>query len=251
VSSTTWTPTEVGSNAGRHLCSLWRAVEAQHRVSTIALVDTLEEQALLEELLEDSKPALPPEAKGLHYLLSTPFRYPPSPYGSRFRGPIDPGVFYGADEIRTACAELGYWRWRFLMDCPGLEAIDAKPQTVFRTQISTTAVDLRRSPFVVSATLWTHPTDYIHCQQFASLARQAEVGAIRYESVRDPKKGECVAVLHPRAFKDAPLEVQTWLLSVAPRKVFWHRDSPISPETFEFDMHVWATRSAVNQSKTG
>jgi hypothetical protein len=238
VSSTTWTPTEVGSNTERLRCALWRAVEAQHRVSTIALVDTLEEQALLEEVLEDSKPALPPGAEGLHYLLSTPFRYPPPPGGSSFRSPIDPGVFYGADEIRTACAELGYWRWRFLMDCPPLEAIESKPQTVFRAQISTTAVDLRKSPFVVSSTRCTHPTNYTYCQQFASVAREAAVGAIRYESVRDPKRGGCIAVLHPQAFTDAPLEVQTWLLSVARRRVFWHRDSPISAETFEFEMHV-------------
>jgi len=236
VSSTTWTPTEVVSNAGRLQCGLWRAVEAQHRVSTIALVDTLGEQALLEEILEASKPALPREGVGKHYLLSTPFRYPPSPYGSRFRSPIDPGVFYGADEIRTACAELGYWRWRFLMDCPALEAIDAKPQTVFRAQVSTTAVDLRRPPFVAEAASWTHPGDYAQCQQFASVVRQTDVGAICYESVRDPKKGGCTAVLHPRALTDAPLEVQTWLLSVARRTVFWHRDSPISPETFEFRM---------------
>ena len=236
MSSTTWTPTEVESNTRRLHCALWRAVDAQHRVSTIALVDTLEEQALLEELLEDSKPALPLEAEGLHYLLSTPFRYPPPPGGSRFRSPIDPGVFYGADEIRTACAELGYWRWRFLMDCPELTAIDAKPQTVFRAHISTIAVDLRAPPFLASANAWTHSTNYTHCQQFASVAREAAVGAIRYQSVRDPKKGGCIAVLSPRAFTDAPLEVQTWLLSVARLRVFWHRDSPISPETFEFEM---------------
>jgi hypothetical protein len=213
-------------------------VEAQHRVSTIALVDTLEEQALLEQLLEDSKPALPPQAKGLHYLLSTPFRYPPPPRGSRFRSPIDPGVFYGADEIRTACAELGYWRWRFLMDCPALEAIDAKPQTLFRTDIATAAVDLRKPPFAVDAVAWTHPTDYTHCQQFASVARESAVGAICYESVRDPEKAGCIAVLHPQAFTDRPLEVQTWLLSIARRKVFWHRDSPLSAETFQFDMNA-------------
>ena len=56
---------------------LWRGVEAQHRVATMRLVDDLQEQALLERLLEDSKPRLPPEAKGAHYLLFTPFRYAP------------------------------------------------------------------------------------------------------------------------------------------------------------------------------
>ena len=34
----------------------WRLVEAQHWVSTLPLVDTLEEQARLEQILEDTKP---------------------------------------------------------------------------------------------------------------------------------------------------------------------------------------------------
>ena len=94
--------------------ALWRAVEAQHVVSTMALVDSIEEQHVLERLLDETKPSIPAAAAHLHWLLFTPFRYPPPPGGSRFRGPNDPGVFYGADEIRTACAELGYWRWRHL-----------------------------------------------------------------------------------------------------------------------------------------
>ena len=65
------------------------------------------------------KPPVPAGARTLHYLLFTPFRYPPPPGGSRFRGPNDPGVFYGADEVRTACAELGYWRWRHLLRLAG------------------------------------------------------------------------------------------------------------------------------------
>ena len=41
----------------------------------MSLVDTLEEQALLEEVLDDSKPAVPEDCRNLHYLLFTPFRY--------------------------------------------------------------------------------------------------------------------------------------------------------------------------------
>ena len=39
---------------------LVRLVENQGQVATLQLVDTLEEQALLEQLLESSKPSLPP-----------------------------------------------------------------------------------------------------------------------------------------------------------------------------------------------
>src|SRR5690349_24755031 len=93
----------------------WRAVEAQHVVSTLRLTgNDPEQQDLLERILEESKPALPAAAEGLHYLLATPFRYPPLRSGSRFRAWPDPGVLYAALERRTACAEMGYWRWRFV-----------------------------------------------------------------------------------------------------------------------------------------
>ena len=152
MSSTTWTARAVASSAAAFEGELWRAVEAQHVVATTALVDTLEEQHTLERLLEEGKPAIPLAARRLHWLLFTPFRYPPPPRGSRFRGPADPGVFYGADEIRTACAELGYWRWRHLQDSPALAAMPTKPQTLFRSRVAAPCVDLRKPPFVLSST---------------------------------------------------------------------------------------------------
>ena len=70
-----------------------------------------------------------------------------SPFGSRFRAPTEPGVWYGAEALRTACAELGYWRWRFLTDALALESLGPSPQTVFQASIDTRAVDLTRAPF--------------------------------------------------------------------------------------------------------
>jgi len=235
VCSTTWTPLEVASNSHPVELKAWRAVEAQHLVSTLALVDSLDEQHELELLLESSKPALEQPLQGLHWLLFTPFRYPPLPTGSRFRGPHHPGVLYAAEEIRTACAELGYWRWRFLMDSPDLVAIAAKPQTVFRLAVAASAVDLRAEPFREERAAWTHPSDYSSCQSFAATTRDASVEAIRYESVRDPEHGTCVAVLSPTALaKREPLEAQTWLLSVTRAKVFWHRNNVIESSQLEF-----------------
>ena len=237
--STTWTPTAVASSAARVALRAWRAVEAQHRVSTIRLVDSLEEQAELERLLDDSKPAQPDTPPGLHWLLATPFRYPPLPQGSRFRGPAEPGVFYGADERRTACAELGYWRWRFLQDSPALVALQALSQTLFIASIDALAVDLREPPFSGDAAAWQHPLDYGPCQAFARVARAAGIAAIRYLSVRDPQAGGCVAVLVPQAFVAADLAEQAWRLTVTRTRVFWHRDSALHAESFEFDAAAW------------
>src|SRR4028118_850498 len=94
--------------AGQIATKILRAVEAQHVVSTSRLTgNDPESHDLLEQLIEQSKPTLPVQTAGLHYLLATPFRYPPRTHGSRFRGIADPGVFYGAVERRTACFELG------------------------------------------------------------------------------------------------------------------------------------------------
>ena len=241
MSSRTWTPRAVASSARAARFSLWRAVESQHIVATTALVDTLDEQHVLERLLDESKPPVPEGASRLHYLLFTPFRYAPPPGGSRFRGPNDPGVFYGAEEVRTACAELGYWRWRHLLDTPALTAMPSRPQTVFHTRISSETVDLREPPFARDRAAWTHPSDYGDCQRFAVVAREAPVGAIRYESVRDPQHGGCCAVLTWRAFaKPAPTEWQTWTLSVTRERVVWQRTATERVEEFEFPAATFA-----------
>ena len=243
MSSTTWTRIAVESEARRADFKLWRAVEAQHVVSTMALVDSVAEQTLLESLIEAQKPAPPASADDLHWLLYTPFRYPPLPGGSRFRAPTDPGMFYGADEIRTCCAELGYWRWRFLMDSPGLGALEGRPQTIFRVAVATTMVDLRRPPFLRDRRQWTDREDYAPTQAFARVAREAALGAIRYESVRDPDHGGCGAVLTPAAFAEkTPQDVQSWWLSVTPDRVIWRNAGITRSEAWEFATSLFTKR---------
>ncbi|MEJ0099205.1 MAG: RES family NAD+ phosphorylase [Pseudomonadota bacterium] len=234
MSSTTWTPAAVASEGRHWQGQLWRAVEAQHRVSTLRLVDTLAEQSQLEALLETSKPTLP-ESKPRHYLLLTPFRYPAvHPGGSRFRSATDPGVFYGADEVRTACAELGYWRWRFLMDSPALERLAALPHTLFQAGVAGLAIHLTEAPFTQDAARWNSRQDYSACQHVAGVARAAHLDLIRYRSVRDPDSGMCAAVLQPAALVTEPLVEQTWRLAVTRERVQWRRDSALHVESFEF-----------------
>lgn len=226
--------------ARRFAGNVWRAVEAQHVASTMVLVDTLDEQKVLEDVLEEGKPAMPASAARLDYLLATPFRYRPPPGGSRFRGDNDPGVFYAADAVRTACAELGYWRWRHLADSPGLASMPTKPQTVFRAKIAAAAVDLRAPPFAADRARWTDPDDYGACQALARAAREAGVQAIRYESVRDPEHAGCCALLTPDGFASRThADLQTWWLSVFRDRVVWQRSESPSGESFEFLASGW------------
>lgn len=232
MSLITWTPLAVSSESRPWRAHVWRIVEAQHIASSMKLVDSASEQDLLETLLDESKPRLSKSLMQLDYLLATPFRYPPRQGGSRFRGPIDPGVFYGAESIRTACAELGFWRWKFLSDAVDLKAIEPVAHTAFRVEIATNRIDLRIAPFDRDANLWSHLTDYSHTQALAQIAREAGTGAIVYTSVRDPDLSWCAALLTYEGFvkKKPDSEQQTWWLTVNQKRVVWRRDR----ESFSF-----------------
>lgn len=225
MSSITWTPTALAAEARRWAGEGWRVVEAQHAAATMKLVDSVEEQVLLEDLLEAAKPPLPAATRGLHYLLATPFRYPPLPRGSRFRAAGEPGVFHAAERLATACAELGYWRWRFLRDAPALTRIDAVAHTAFKAGFRVLAIDLRKPPLVRDARHWRDPDSYAATQELARRTREAGVEAIRYASVRDPRHGGCVALLTPAGFaaKSPRGTPQTWWLSVRPDRALWVR----------------------------
>lgn len=210
----------------------WRAVEHQYTISTRKIVDSDAEQELLENLLEnESKPPIPPEAKGLDYLLFTPFRYTPGPrHGSRFRrsGP-GPGVFYAAERIRTALAEIAYYRYRFFLVAQHATLPKrALALTVFSVPYKTLkCLDLfyelrsRRMD-------WMNPDDYSETQALAYSARAAGIEVIRYESVRDPEHAANLALLTPSVFsRKQPQETQTWILFLSEREASFRR--PHSP----------------------
>src|SRR5579872_1470893 len=115
MSQDIWTRCEGPSRVGPLATSAWRVVEAQHKVSTRRLVDTLAEQEILEQIVDEVKPPPPsgPEFKGLHYLLFTPFRHPPLLRGSRFGSPTERSLWYGASDVETSLAEKAYYQLLF------------------------------------------------------------------------------------------------------------------------------------------
>jgi hypothetical protein len=219
--SPTWTPDALSSEARTYQGRCWRLVEAQHRVSTLKLVDTLDEQALLEDLIEETKPPVPPECRHLDYLLATPFRYGAIyPHGSRFRrAGRTLGVYYAAEEPRTAVAEVAYYRLLFFAESPGTPwPSDPGEYTAFAAAVATErAIDLTLPPLSRDRALWTRRTDYAATQDLADAARAAVIELIRYESVRDPQAGANMALLTCRAFAEPrPVERQTWRIRLSP-----------------------------------
>ncbi|MFS8111607.1 RES family NAD+ phosphorylase [Rhizobium jaguaris] len=219
-----WTPAALSSEARPISGRYWRLVEAQHQVSTLKLVDTLEEQALLEHLLEESKPALPPECVGLDYLLATPFRYGAIyPYGSRFRrAGRTLGVFYASEQVETALAEMSFYRLLFFGDSPETPLpANAAEYTAFAAAIATNeAIDLTHSPLDRDREAWTDPVGYEACQSLADAARAGGIQAILYRSVRDPQGGKNIALLTAHAFAERePVERRTWRIRLSPTGV--------------------------------
>jgi len=215
MSSIISTPAELLSSARPATGRSWRVVEAQHRVSSAKLTDIEPEQSLLEDLIEESKPNIPPECQHLDFLLATPFRYgAPYPKGSRFRKAGQTlGVFYSSESVDTAIAELSFHRLLFFAESPDTKwPTNAGEFTAFAVEYATgRSVDLTRAPFDDRSTRWMHPTRYDECQELAELARGADIEAVKYASVRDPRNRLNTALLTCRAFAQAkPVDRQTW-----------------------------------------
>jgi hypothetical protein len=238
MSSSTWTPAALSSDARSLAGICWRLVEAQHHVSTLKLLDTVDEQKVLEDLIEATKPPLPPECRDLHYLLSTPFRYGAVyPIGSRFRrAGMTEGIFYASETAQTAVAEMTFYRLLFFAESPNTPwPSNPAEYSAFSVKYATKkAIDLTRVKYDADRTLWMHVTDYSHCQAFADAARAAKIEVIRYASIRDPAQGINLALFTCRAFASPkPINQQTWHIRLSEAGAQAICEAPKSGITFD------------------
>ena len=131
------------------------------------------------------------------------------------------GIWYGGDSLETACAEVAYWRDRFIIQSAGLAKDDSElvtRHTFFRAVADGVAIDLTSEPWSVRGETWTHPTDYTGTQALAGEARSRGIEWIRYASVRSPGAQEprspgahCAAVLSvPALAKALPQDFDEW-----------------------------------------
>jgi hypothetical protein len=204
---------------------LLRLVESQEQVATTSLVDNLAEQSLLEDLLESSKPPRRPGTERLHYLLASPFRYPPLRHGSRFGSRFEPGIFYGAAGLETALAEGAYYRLVFYsaMREPPPYGRLLTQHTLFRARYrSDRAVRLQDPPCAAFECVLRHPSDYGPTQRLGRHLRDSGLDLIQYRSARDPEGGLNLALLEPTALASRrPLDPVPWLCETGPDGVVY------------------------------
>jgi hypothetical protein len=198
----------------------WRVVEAQHKVSTRRLVDTLEEQAILEQIVDEVKPRVPSEAEfhGLHYLLFTPFRHPPLLRGSRFGSAAERSLWYGAEKIETSLAEKAYYQLLFLQGTKAELKNLSCDWSAFSVNIVTPrGVDLTSTNFSEFRSELISPSTYAVTQRLGADLRAAGVVGFLFSSARCPKRGKAVGLFEPAFSSPNPGELQTWKCMVTPK----------------------------------
>lgn len=206
-------------------CWLWRGVETQYASATRILVDTLDEHDVLEALLESSKPQLAQirhKSAQKHFLLTMPFRYQPA-HDGRFRKAGQGGIWYGARQLRTACAEVAYWRMRFIRDSEALAACNITTHhTFFAASAEGRGIDLAAPPWNALRKYWL-ADDYQATQRLAESACENGIDLICYESARD-NGGICVAVFNPEILSEPrgglDASRQQWVCTASARHVF-------------------------------
>jgi hypothetical protein len=191
-----------------------RLVESQEQVATNTLVGSLDRQAILEDLLETTKPRLRKGTEHLHYLLAAPFRYPPLKHGSRFGTRSEPSLFYGSHDVRTVLAEAAYYRlvfWSGMAVAP-TGKLDTQ-HTLFDAAYKTAAgLRLQDPPFAEYATLLRSPDDYGPGQLLGARMRASGIEAFMFLSARNPDTGINLALFTPQALaKPAPNSQEAWL----------------------------------------
>ena len=213
--------------------SLYRLVESQGQVATLKYVDTLEEQALLEDMLESAKPPLPLDTLDYHYLLKTPFRYPPLRWGSRFGRAHEQGIFYAGCSIESTLVESAYYRFVFFCSMEGaIEKHNLRTEhSLFSASYRSAAgICLHKPPFNQYTAELTDRQNYQYTQRLGSDMRAAGVEVFEYQTARGQGNDYCVALFTPQAFVNKqPDELQSWSCEVGATEVLFkqHGESKI------------------------
>ncbi len=220
----------------------YRIVEAQHRYATRKLVDTDDEQYVLEALIDAVKPPRPSGVRfaGLHYLLYTPFRYPPLRHGSRFGTRYERGIWYGASHVDTALAEKAYYDLVFLEGSSAKLTAVEKEYTSFQIGISTDrGVDLCLPGFDAYRDRISSPVTYAYSQPLGRWMRESGVDAFSFDSARDPEHKANIALFEPAFTSKRPAsrKMRSWHCLILDGVVSFIRKQSMSSacQSYRFD----------------
>jgi hypothetical protein len=228
-----------------------RMVESQYRNSTRGLVNSLREQDILENELEKSKPSCPlSNSKGkLHWLLFTPFRYPPLNEGGRFHTRVEQSIFYGSIELETAMAEIAYKRFVFRACSEAFISPSSIEYTAFEANIKTDkGVDLTASPFSQYTSQISDKLSHSKSQILGKEMRGDGVEAFLFFSARHKNSVNCGVFCVESFAKNnvSDSEMQGWVVYDSADSVEFRRGiSMTSKETKIFHLHDFLVKNSL------
>lgn len=240
--SAIWADCSGKAQAGMLSGTFWRLVESQEQIATTQLVDSLDEQAVLEELLDTTKPPLPGSST-LHYLLRTPFRYPPLRHGSRFGMRTEPGLLYGSHTTATMLAESAFYRFLFWhgMHTPPARAITSQHAAFTARYRTAHGLRLQAPPFDEHRPALTDPASYGATQALGSAMRAAGIQAFEFTSARDPGAGVNVALFTPQGLSSKkPLSIHRWVCQTDSSRVSFLDETAHAVHGFELALFLVA-----------
>ncbi|MDA9556866.1 RES family NAD+ phosphorylase [Vibrio sp.] len=202
--------------------SVARIVETQEESATLGLVNgDFAKQDLLESVLDECKPPYAEGTEEQHYLLSTPFRYPPLKYGSRFGSTSMPSYFYASEKINTVLAECAFYRLAFRADMViPYEGNTTSEHMTFQIEIKTNNLaDLTTIQQSDINDALRSPTNYSLTQDLGKvLIEEWGIEVIRFWSARC--EGINVAVASPAVFvQEAPFDRHYWICTTSNTQV--------------------------------
>ncbi len=222
--------------------TIHRLVESQEQVASNQIVNDLEEQALLEQMLERAKPPAVYAELSLHYLLYTPFRYPPLPHGSRFGSRLEPSLFYASLQPATVFAESAYYRflfWSGMAEPPPGGKLNTQ-HLLFSIGVKTQrGLQLQCEPFVRYSAYLTAKAHYTATQTLGGNLRRHGVEAFEYQSARDTAGGINMALFTPEVFAEqAPTAKQHWLCETRADQVAYYHNNPARVLSFPLEQFL-------------
>ena len=245
-----WTRCGATRNCHRLSLAVHRLVEDQARSSTLKLVDSLEEQRILEEVIDEAKPLVPAAVSslGLHYLLSTPFRHPPLRNGSRFGRRHENGIFYGSAATETMLAEVAYYRLVLLEGSAApLAPLQTRHSEFEVTAQSSKSIDLTQEPFRKYENQISSKSEYGFSQRLGTEMRAAGVEMFLFTSARAIPRRSNVALFAPVFRTRKPSSLKGWECVAESKQVRFHRTNTLEAVSCSFPREQFLVKGALPQ----
>ncbi|WP_440616429.1 RES family NAD+ phosphorylase [Cysteiniphilum sp. 6C5] len=214
--------------------TVYKSIETQNTASTLKLTNgNIQEQERLEQLLEEKAK---PNTKYVdhHYLIYTPFRYPPLKYGSRFGSIYEKSLWYGSSNKETSLSESAFYFFNFNRQANINDTLYFE-RTVFSVQCNIqNFLDLTKIKRL-DHKLLTSKNSYAYTQQLSKSMRKNSIEAFLYESARY-SGNKNFASYTPNVFKKNSLKIMPTYIGVFTPKEITYKSTIHHDEVYTYSV---------------